>query len=380
LKLPPLTIRKIRVPIPIIQGGMGVGISWDNLAGHVARTGCIGVVSGVCTGYRFPGLVKTKNGRPVDAENLHHRESLIRIVQRAREIAEGRGAIGVNILYCINDYGRVVRDAVDAGADLIISGAGIPLRLPEYAGDADVALVPIVSSARVLRIVCKRWKRHYGRLPDAVIVEGPLSGGHQGFTLEECRDPAITLESLFPAVLEEARRWGDFPVIPAGGIWDRRDIDRYMAMGAAGVQMATRFIGTYECDAPDVFKAVFLAARREDIILMKSPVGFPARGIATPLHRALAQGTPPRVACISNCIVPCGRGARSKEVGYCIADRLGDAVRGRLDTGLFFSGANGWRIQKLVHVDELIRELTGIPAEEPLPALPVPSPLPAPGS
>ena len=380
MELPPLTIGRIRVPLPIIQGGMGVGISWDSLAGHVARAGCIGVVSGVCTGYRFPGLVRTRNGRPVDAENLHHRESLIRIVARAREIAGGRGAVGVNILYCINDYGRVVRDAVDAGADLIISGAGIPLRLPEYAGDADVALVPIVSSARVLRIVCKRWERHYGRLPDAVIVEGPLSGGHQGFTMEECRDPAVTLERLFPAVLEEARRWGEFPVIPAGGIWDRRDIDRYLAMGAAGVQMATRFIGTHECDAPPEFKAVFLAAREKDIVLMKSPVGFPARGIATPLLRSLAAGHAPRVACVSNCIAPCGRGARSREVGYCIADRLGDAVRGRMDTGLVFSGANGWRIRRLVHVDELIRELTAAPAGEPLPALPLPSPLPAPGS
>jgi len=154
LKLPSLKIKNIHVPRPIIQGGMGVGISWDNLAGNVAKNGCIGIVSGVCTGYRYPDFVKTFQGRPLSPANLHHRESLIRIVKRAKEIAEGNGAVGVNILYCITDYGRVVRDAIDAGADLIISGAGIPLRLPEYAGDADIALIPIVSSARVLGIIC----------------------------------------------------------------------------------------------------------------------------------------------------------------------------------------------------------------------------------
>ncbi len=346
------------MPHPIIQGGMGVGISWDNLAGHVARNGCIGIVSGVCTGYRYPDLVKLRDGRPLSAENLHHRESLIRIVQRAKEIAAGNGAVGVNILHCINDYGRVVRDAVDAGADLIISGAGIPLRLPEYAGEANVALVPIVSSARVLRIICKSWSHRYNRLPDAVVLEGPKSGGHQGFTVEQCEDAAYTLETLLPQVLQEARAWGDIPVITAGGIWDRADIETFLSMGAAGVQMATRFIGTHECDASAAFKQLVLNAAREDIVLMKSPVGYPARGIWTHLHDSLEDGTCPKVKCISNCIAPCNHGEKSRKVGYCISDRLSDAVRGRLDTGLFFSGSNGWRVKALVHVRDLIRELT----------------------
>ncbi len=358
MKLPSLKIRKIDVQHPIIQGGMGVGISWDNLAGHVARNGCIGIVSGVCTGYRYPDFVKTLQGRPLKPENLHHRESLIRIVQRAKEIAEGKGAVGVNILHCITDYGRVVRDAVDAGVDLIISGAGIPLRLPEYAGDGDVALVPIVSSARVLRIICKSWSHRYGRLPDAVVLEGPKSGGHQGFTVEQCEDAAYSLEKLLPQVLKEARAWGDIPVITAGGIWDRADIEASIGMGAAGVQMATRFIGTHECDASTAFKEVVLNAGREDIVLMKSPVGYPARGIWTHLHDSLEDGTSPVVKCISNCILPCNHGEKSRKVGYCISDRLSDARQGRVDTGLFFSGSNGWRVRELVHVRDLIRELT----------------------
>ncbi|MEK6775386.1 MAG: nitronate monooxygenase [bacterium] len=358
MKFPSLKIKNIHVPHPIVQGGMGVGVSWDNLAGNVAKNGCIGIVSGVCTGYRYPDFVKTLQGRPMSPANLHHRESLIRIVHRAREIAGGNGAVGVNILYCITDYARVVRDAIDAGADLIISGAGIPLRLPEYAGDSGIALVPIVSSARVLGIICKSWLHRYNRLPDAVIMEGPKSGGHQGYTFEQCEDPEYTLEKIFPQVLEEARKWGDFPVIPAGGIWDRADIEKFIRMGAAGVQMATRFIGTYECDAPAEFKQVLMNSRKQDIFLMKSPVGYPARGILTPLHNAIKQGSSPKIQCISNCISVCNHGEKSKQVGFCIADRLGDAARGSVDTGLFFSGSNGWRIKKLVHVKDLINDLT----------------------
>jgi nitronate monooxygenase len=337
LKFPSLKIRNIEVSYPIIQGGMGVGISWDSLAGNVAKNDCIGIVSGVCTGYRYPDLVKTVKGRPLNA---------------------AKGAVGVNILYCISDYGRVVRDAVDAGADLIITGAGIPLKLPEYVGDAEIALVPIVSSARVLKIICKSWLHRYNRLPDAIVMEGPKSGGHQGYTFEQCRDPRYALENLFPEVLEEANRWGDIPVIAAGGIWDRTDIEKYLRMGAAGVQMATRFIGTYECDASPEFKQVLLNADKKDIALMESPVGYPARGVISHLQASIREGSSPKIECISNCIVPCKHGEKSRKVGYCIADRLSDAVRGNRETGLFFSGSNGWRVKKLVHVKDLIRELT----------------------
>ena len=186
--------------------------------------------------------------------------------------------MGVNILCAINEYERVVRESVEAGAQLIISGAGLPLSLPDYVGDRDVALVPIVSSARALKLICKTWERKFHRLPDAVVLEGPESGGHQGFSLEQCADPAFALDALLPSVLEERDQWGAFPVIAAGGVWDRADIDRLMAMGAGGVQMATRFIGTFECDAHAEFKEVILQSSRSTIALHGSPVGMPARG------------------------------------------------------------------------------------------------------
>ncbi len=369
MALPPLRIGKHEVQYPIIQGGMGVGISWENLAGNCAKNGIVGVVSAVGTGARHPQLVRLKNGYPIGSKNSHSREALHQILRDARDIAGKNSVIGVNILCAITDYGRVVRDAIEGGADLIISGAGLPLRLPEYAeGYPDVALVPIVSSARALRVICKHWKRKYNRLPDAVVLEGPKSGGHQGIPYEDCFKPEYQLENLLPEVLEERDKWGDFPVIVAGGIWDKDDIEYFLSQGAAGVQMGTRFVGTYECDASNTFKRVILNAKKEDIKLLKSPVGYPARGIITKLIKDIENGTAPKVSCISNCIVPCNHGEEAKKVGYCIAERLTDAYRGKYDTGLFFSGSNGYRIKRLVHVKDLIRELTeGIPCGQDIP-------------
>ncbi|HBB40580.1 MAG: 2-nitropropane dioxygenase [Nitrospirae bacterium CG18_big_fil_WC_8_21_14_2_50_70_55] len=358
MKLPHLKIRNIDVPHPIIQGGMGIGVSWERLAGNVAKNGCIGIISTVCTGYRHPSFVKMKGGRPVKPENLHNGPALTKIIHDAKLIAGGMGAIGVNILCAITDYARVVTDSVAAGAQLIISGAGLPLRLPEYVGSADVALLPIISSARALKLICKSWQRRYDRLPDAAVLEGPLSGGHQGFTMEQCDDPAYQLENLLPPVLEEAKVWGDIPIIVAGGIWDRADIDKYLAMGAAGVQMGTRFIGTFECDADAHFKQVILEAKKEDIQLIHSPVGYPARGVITQLQHDMASGTAPPIQCISNCVTPCDHGREAKEVGFCISDRLADAQKGKVETGLFFSGSNGYRLDRIVPVKELIAELT----------------------
>ncbi|RUM49166.1 MAG: nitronate monooxygenase [Hydrogenothermus sp.] len=365
----PLRIGKYEIEYPIIQGGMGVGISWENLAGTVSKYGGLGVVSSVGTGYRHPNYVRLKDGRPVGSKYIHNKEALTKILQDAREIAGGEKAvIGVNILCAITDYGRVVRDSIEAGANIIISGAGLPLRLPEYAEGSDVALVPIVSSARALRVICKHWKKKYNRLPDAVVVEGPKSGGHQGIPYEDCFKPEFQLENLVPQVIEERDKWGDFPVIAAGGIWDKKDIEYYLSLGAAGVQMGTRFVGTFECDASDEFKKVIINAKEEDIKLLKSPVGYPARGIITKLLKDIETGQAPEVKCTSNCVVPCNHGEEAKKVGYCIADRLGDAYLGRYETGLFFSGSNGYRIKRLVSVKDLMRELVeGIPSGQDIP-------------
>ncbi len=362
MSLPKLRIGHIEVDIPIIQGGMGVGISWENLAGAVAREGAVGVVSAVGTGYRHPDLVKRDRfGRPINSENTHNAEALKRIIRDAKEISGGNGAIGVNILAAITDYGRVARDAAQAGADLIISGAGLPLSLPQYVEGYKVALVPIVSSARALRLICKTWKRKYNRLPDAVILEGPKSGGHQGFKYEDCFKEEYQLENLLPSVLEEAKRWGDIPVIVAGGVWSYEDIKWYIERGAAGVQMATRFVATHECDAPLIYKEVVLNAKEEDIILLKSPVGYPLRVIKTPFIERLLAGVNGWNGCVSNCVTPCKRGEEAKKVGFCIADRLGAAWLGNYEEGIFIIGANGHRLKRqgIISVKELLEILTG---------------------
>ena len=363
MTLKPLKIGKWTARIPIIQGGMGVGLSWERLAGSVAREGAVGVVSAVGTGYRFPELVKRDRfGRPIGEHNTNSPEALKKIIRMAYDIAGSEDAIiGVNILYAVTNYGELVKAACEAGAKLIITGAGLPLKLPEYAKDyPDVALVPIVSSARALRLIAKTWKKKYNRLPDAVILEGPLSGGHQGFKYEDCFKPENQLENLLPSVLEEAKKWGDIPVIVAGGVWDKSDIDRFMEMGAAGVQIATRFIATHECDAPEVYKRLLLNAEKEDIILLKSPVGFPLRVVKTPFIERLLNGYNGWKGCVSNCVIPCNHGEEAKKVGFCIADRLGAAYLGDVEEGVFISGANGYRLkeQGIISVKELLERLT----------------------
>jgi nitronate monooxygenase len=357
----PLKIGKYEIEKPIIQGGMGVGISWDQLAGNVSKEGGLGVISAVGTGiYENRAYAKKVlgDGRPYEAENFYCRDALFKIFENARAIC-GDKALGCNILYAQNDYDRVVKDACEAGADIIITGAGLPLTMPEAAKDfPDVALVPIVSTAKALRILCRRWEKTHGRLPDAVIVEGPLSGGHQGFKYDECFIEENQLENILPPIVQEAKKWGDMPVIAAGGIWDKSDIEKMLALGADGVQMGTRFIGTKECDASDEFKRVLINAKEDDIKLFKSPVGYPARGVKTNLHKLIEEKRAPKIKCISNCVAPCNRGEEAKVVGYCIADSLSDAYDGKLDTGLFFTGANGYRLNEIITVKELMDKLT----------------------
>jgi len=356
----PLKIGKYTIEKPIVQGGMGVGISWDRLAGTVSKEGGLGVISAVGTGYyeNKAYVQKLVAERPLDVENFYSKEGFTAIIKNARKIC-GDVPLAANILYAINDYGRVVRDACEAGIDIIITGAGLPTNMPEFTeGYPDVALVPIVSSPKALKIICKRWEKRYNRLPDAVILEGPKSGGHQGFTYEQCAMEEHQLENLVRPVVEEAASWGDIPVIAAGGIWDKNDIEQMIALGAVGVQMGTRFIGTHECDAHPNFKQVLLDAKEEDIYLMKSPVGYPARGIRTNLSSLVETRTGPAIKCISNCVAPCERGVEAKAVGFCIADRLSDAYEGNVELGLFFSGTNGYRINELISVAELMKKLT----------------------
>ena len=356
----PFKIGKHTIEKPIIQGGMGVGISWDKLAGNVSKEGGLGVISSVGTGIynnREYSTKLLKDMRPSEAANFYSATALHAIFKNARDIC-GDAPLACNVLYASVDYDRIVMDACEAGADMIITGAGLPLTMPEATKDyPDVALVPIVSTAKALRILCRRWKKTHGKLPDAVIVEGPLSGGHQGFKYEDCFLPENQLEVILPPVVEEAKNWGDIPVIAAGGVWDHDDIVKMMELGASAVQMGTRFIGTVECDANDNFKQVILDAKEDDIKLLKSPVGYPARGVKTNLQTMIEEKTAPKIACVSNCVAPCNRGEEARVVGYCIADRLSDAYDGKVDSGLFFTGANGYRLDEIITVKELLSKL-----------------------
>jgi len=361
MKFEPLKIGKYIIEKPIIQGGMGVGISWDQLAGTVSKESGLGVISAVGTGvYKNRSFVnKTvgKEKRPLEAINFYSYEALTEIFNNARKIC-GDAPIAANVLYAQSEYNRVVKDACKAGANMIITGAGLPLTMPEATKDyPDVALIPIVSTAKALRILCKRWKKTHNRLPDAVIVEGPLSGGHQGFKYDECFLEKNQLENILPPVVEEAKNWGNMPIIAAGGVWDRDDIIKMINLGASGVQMGTRFIGTVECDTSDVMKELIIESTEDDIKLFKSPVGYPARGLKSQLHADIEAKTAPKVACISNCVAPCNRGEEAKVVGYCIADRLSDAYDGIKKSGLFFTGANGYKLKEIITVKELMNKL-----------------------
>ncbi len=354
-----MTIGKYEIKHPIIQGGMGLGISWDRLAGAVSEQGGLGVISSVGTGYyqnkKF--IEKEIDGKPLDSFNFASKKALVEIFKNARKVC-GDAPLACNILYALNGYGQTVQDACEAGVDIIITGAGLPVNMPKFTADyPDVALVPIVSSARALKLICRKWKR-YNKLPDAVIVEGPLSGGHQGFSYDDCAKEEFQLENIITPIIEEAKNWGDIPVIAAGGIWDKNDIDRFIDMGCVGVQMATRFIGTYECDASDKFKEILLNCKDEDIELLKSPVGYPARGVRTNLLNLIDKDEAPKIKCISNCVAPCKRGVEAKIVKMCVADRLFDAYDGNEQTGLFFTGTNGYRLDRLISVKELMDKLT----------------------
>ena len=359
MELKPLKIGKYEIKYPIFQGGMGLGISWDKLAGNVSLEGGLGIISSVGTGYyenrKF--IDKELNAKPFGSENFYSTRGLRAVIENARKIC-GDLPLGVNIMYAANDYARVVEDACKAGINIIVSGAGLPTNLPEFTQNfKEIALVPIVSSAKALKIICKRWLQRYERLPDAVVLEGPLSGGHQGFTYEQCLDPEFSLFNLIPQVKAEIKEWGDFPLIAAGGIWDKNDIEKAISLGANDVQMGTRFIGTHECDADIGFKEVLLAAEEKDIELIKSPVGYPARGIRTNLINLVDKRMGPKIQCISNCVSPCQRGKEAKQVGYCIADRLFDAYSGKKESGLFFTGANGYKLKELINVKELMHKL-----------------------
>ena len=344
-----LKIGDLLARIPVIQGGMGVGISLSGLASAVANEGGIGVISSAGLGVIYNDRSKDYN----TASIIGLREEL----RKAREAT--RGIIGVNVMVAMSNFADMVRTAIAEKADIIFSGAGLPLNLPAFLTEgARTKLAPIVSSARAARLLCEKWLSNYGYKPDAIVVEGPKAGGHLGYRREQIDDPAYSLERILPEVVSEVNDFADahgcrIPVIAAGGIYTGEDIGRIMELGAAGVQMGTRFVTTEECDAAHAFKQSYIDASEEDIEIIQSPVGMPGRAIRDSFLDKVRKGLKRPKACPFDCIKTCD----VTHSPYCIMLALYNAFRGRMEQGYAFCGANAWRAEKIQTVKELMSQL-----------------------
>ena len=344
-----LNIGNLSISVPIVQGGMGVGISLSGLASAVANEGGVGVISSAGLGLLYRNLSKDY----IQASIMGLKEEL----RKARE--KTKGVIGVNVMVAMSNFADMVKTAIAEKADIIFSGAGLPLNLPSFLQkDSVTKLVPIVSSARAARVIAEKWHNLYNYLPDAFVVEGPKAGGHLGFKDEQINDEHFSLEHILPEVIDEVKdietHYGkSIPVIVAGGIYTGEDIKRFMYMGAAGVQMGTRFVTTEECDASDIFKQTYIEAKQEDIQIIKSPVGMPGRAIFSKFIQKVKEGQKQPKTCMCKCIKTCD----ISKSPYCIIAALYNAFKGNMDNGYAFAGANAFRATKIVSVKETFRSL-----------------------
>ncbi len=348
-KLSSLSLGNLIARIPIVQGGMGVGISLSGLSAAVANEGGIGVIATAGI-----GCDETDYFSDFIEANLRAFRTEIRKFRAA-----SKGILGVNIMVALTNYAEVVRVALEEKVDIIFSGAGLPLNLPQYlTPDSQTKLVPIVSSGRAAAIICKRWLEKFHYLPDAVVVEGPKAGGHLGFKLDQIDNPDFALEKIVPDVIEAVKPFSvdsgkPIPVIAGGGIYTGADIHKFMQLGAAGVQMATRFVATFECDASDDFKQTYLDCTADDITIIKSPVGMPGRVIRNGFIDKVNRGEKMPLQCPYHCIITCDL----ENSPYCIALALMNAKKGNFKHGFPFAGLNAYRVNKIVSVKELIDSL-----------------------
>ena len=340
-------IGNIEIKTPVIQGGMGVGISLSGLASAVANEGGVGVISCAGLGLLYP---KGKGSYPEKCISGLREE-----IHKARTKTEG--IIGVNVMVALSNYADMVRTAIEEKIDVVFSGAGLPLDLPSYLTPESVTkLVPIVSSSRAAKVICDKWQKNYNYLPDAIVVEGPKAGGHLGFKKEQIQDQHYALEALIPEVVMIASSYKEqkqIPVIAAGGIYSGDDIRKIMELGADGVQMGTRFVTTEECDASDVFKQTYLNAHEEDIQIIRSPVGMPGRAIFSNFIQKIKEGKKQPKVCPFNCIKTCD----ISKSPYCIITALYNAFRGNMENGYAFAGANAFKATKIMSVKETFRSL-----------------------
>lgn len=351
MNIKPLKIGNLVAKLPIIQGGMGVGVSLSNLAGNVAKHGAIGVISAA-----HPGYLEEDFENNTVAANIR---GLTKHIKKAKEISSN-GVIAVNVMVAMNNYIEYVKTAIEAGADMIISGAGLPLNLPEITKGSSIKIAPIVSSSKAARIVLSYWKKHFNKTADAIIVEGPLAGGHLGFKKDKIDDETNTFANNVQSVIEEVKNFEKefnkkIPVVVAGGVFTHEDMMKYLDIGASGVQVATQFVATHECDAHINFKNAFVNCKKEDIELTISPVGMPGRAIRNKLTETLKTQKVKITKCY-NCLIPCNPASTP----YCISSALIKAVKGDIENGLVFCGANAYRINKISSVEEILNKLMNI--------------------
>lgn len=353
INIPELRIGDLVAKLPIIQGGMGVGISLSGLASAVAKEGGIGVISSVGVGMLKDE--RLKNFR--DLNLICFRDE----IRKARSLTNG--IIGVNIMLALTDFDDLARVALDENIDVLFMGAGLPLKIPgnitvEELKTKKTKMVPIVSSARAAEIIFKSWEKNYNYIPDAVVVEGPMAGGHLGFKPEQIFDNDYKLENIIPQVVDAVKQFEikfnkEIPVIAAGGVFSGSDIYRFFKLGARGVQLGTRFVATKECDASNEFKLAYIKSEEKDIRIIKSPVGLPGRAIAGKFLDDVFEGLKRPFKCPWKCLKTCD----IKESPYCIARALIDAQRGFLEKGFAFAGANAFRIKSIISVKDLLSEL-----------------------
>lgn len=348
MKVPELKIGKLTARIPIVQGGMGVRVSLSSLASAVANQGGIGTISSI-------GLGDLKASKK-DIEGIS-RNALLREIEKARSLTTG--LLAVNIMGVLSNAADLVKTAVEGGIRIIVFGAGLPTRLPSLCEDPDVNLVPIISSARVANLILRSWESRYGRTVDAFILEGPLAGGHLGFSKEQLENiDDHKVENILPEVLEVIKPYEDrfgqkIPTIVAGGVYTGSDIGQMLARGASAVQMGTRFVATEECGVSDRFKQAYIDAREEDIVIIKSPVGMPGRAIKNEFLKQLEYKEKHKVKCPYRCLTVC----KTETAQYCIADALVKSYFGDVENGLIFAGRNAFRVNEITTVKGLIDEL-----------------------
>ena len=343
-----LKIGNLTAKIPVVQGGMGVGISLSHLAGAVAKAGGVGVISTAQIGFRDKDYAHDPlscNLRAIGSE-----------IKKARDIAP-EGVIGVNIMVATLHYEDYVRAAVKAGADIVISGAGLPMNLPELTAGSQTKIAPIVSSNKALSVITRQWERKYSRIPDMVVIEGPMAGGHLGFSEKQLAEMTVQdfdreVVEIIKSVRELEKRYETkIPVVVGGGVFEREDMEHYLSLGADGVQIATRFVATDECDAAKEYKEAYIHAKKEDIMIIKSPVGMPGRAVRNLFLDRVLSGERIMSSC-RQCIKTCNPATTP----YCITKALINAAIGNVDEGLIFCGSNVDRVKEIVTVEKIMEE------------------------